>query len=110
MLKKQYRLTSSSLFEAIFNQGEFKENKFFSLVYRKNNLSHPRFGIVVSTKVFSSAVSRNAFKRKIRAFLNSYIPLFKSSFDIVILTKKGVIDKSPLEIEEALKELLVSLS
>lgn len=110
MLKKKYRLSSPSLFQLVFNQGDFKENKFFSIVYRKNNLSYPRFGLVVSSKVFNSAVERNTFKRKIHAFLNSYIPFFKSNFDIVVMTKKGVVDKAPAEIEEALKELLVSLS
>jgi ribonuclease P protein component len=110
MLKKKYRLTSSSLFQKIFEQGEFKENKFFTVVYMKNNLIYPRFGIVTSAKTFPLAVDRNSLKRKIRAILNNCVSLFKEGFDIVILTKKVVLDKSSQEIEEALNELLVSLS
>ncbi len=110
MLKKKYHLTSSTLFQKIFNQGEFKENKFFVLIYMKNNLVHPRFGIVVSAKTFPLAVDRNSLKRKIRAILNNCVSLFKEGFDIVILTKKGVSDKPSQEMEEALDELLVSLS
>ncbi|MFA5392605.1 MAG: ribonuclease P protein component [Candidatus Paceibacterota bacterium] len=110
MLKKKYRLTSSFLFQKIFNQGEFKENKFFVVVYTKNNLTHPRFGIVTSAKTFPLAVDRNSLKRKIRAILNNCVSLFKEGFDIVILTKKGVLDKPSQEIEETLNELLVSLS
>ncbi|NMB92467.1 MAG: ribonuclease P protein component [Parcubacteria group bacterium] len=110
MLQKKYRLSSPSLFQVVFNQGDFRENKFFSLVYRKNSLTYPRFGLVISSKIFRSAVERNAFKRKIHVFLQGYLPFFKSNFDIVIITKKGVVDKELTEIEEALKELLVSLS
>jgi ribonuclease P protein component len=110
MLKKKYRLTSSSLFQKIFEHGEFKENKFFVVIFMKNDLTHPRFGIVVSAKTFPLAVVRNSLKRKIRAILKNCVSLFKEGFDIVILTKKGVLDKPSLEIEEALNELLVSLS
>jgi ribonuclease P protein component len=110
MLKKKYRLTSSSLFQKVFDQGEFRENKFFVVIYRKNNLISPRFGIIVSAKTYSLAVERNSLKRKIRAILNNCSSLFKEGFDIVILTKKGVLEHSFQEIEEALNELLVSIS
>lgn len=110
MLKKKYRLPSSELFQKIFKEGEFKENKFFALVYLKNNLTYPRFGIIISAKTFPLAVERNSLKRKIKAILANCAPLFKEGFDIVILVKKGIAERSFSELNEALNELLISLS
>jgi len=116
MLKEKHRLTTF-LFRNVFEKGESRGNKSFEIVYRKNNLSYPRFGIVVSNKLTKSAVERNAVKRKVRAILNNFIILSKSScafvknsWDIVILTRKSVLGKSYQEIEEAINELLVGLS
>lgn len=110
MLKKNYRFPSSHLFSEIFKEGELRENKFFEIFYKKNNLKHPRFGIIVSSKVIPLAVERNSFKRTISQFLNNYANLCQEGVDLIILAKKGVREASSEELEEALKDLLVSIS
>jgi len=110
MLKKKNRLTSNDLFKKVFQEGEERGNKLFLIAFRRNGLSFPRFGIVVSTKISKSAVKRNELKRRIRASLRELIPVFKEGWDVVIVSKKPALDSSFSRIKEMLGEILVRLS
>jgi len=110
MLEKKNRLGSNNLFKKVFQEGEKRENKLFLITFRKNNLSFPRFGIVVSTKISRSAVKRNKLKRRIRESLKELIPVFKEGWDVVIISKRLSLDSSFSKIKEMLGELLVRLS
>jgi len=109
MLKKKNRIISSVIFEEIFRGGRAKENEFFKIIFRKNNLDYPRYGIVVSTKVSKSAVKRNTLKRKIRNILKDFLLVFSKEFDVVIIVKKDCLKISFLKLKESLKELLLQL-
>ncbi len=110
MLKKKNRLSSNILFKRVFEEGARKENKGFLIFFRKNNLSSPRFGIIVSTKVSKLAVERNKLKRKIRAGLIDLIPVFREGWDIIIISKKYSLRSSFSKIKEMLGDLLIRLS
>jgi len=110
MLEKKNRFTSNDLFKKVFQEGERLDNKLFSVSFRKNNLTFPRFAVIVSTKVSKSAVVRNKLKRRIRASLKEFIPVFKEGWDVVIISKKSSIDNDFAKIKEALGELLTRLS
>jgi len=109
MLKKKNRIISSVAFEGIFREGEIKENECFKIIFSKNNLDYPRYGIVVSTKVSKFAVERNTLKRKIRNILKDFLLVFSKGFDVVIIVKKNCLKISFSKLKESIKELLLKL-
>ncbi|MCK4805724.1 MAG: ribonuclease P protein component [Candidatus Pacebacteria bacterium] len=109
MLKKKNRITSSVTFKEIFTKGNVKENECFKIIFKKNDLDYPRYGIIVSAKNSKSAVQRNALKRRIRNILRSSLLVFSRGFDVVIITKKGCLNINFSKLKESLDELLLKL-
>lgn len=56
----------------------------------KNNLSHPRFGIVLSNRFVKKASGRNQVKRWIRAILLRYYKRVTGGVDIVLICRGGI--------------------
>jgi len=110
MLKKKNRIISSVAFKEIFTRGKVKGNEYFRIIFLKNNLDYPRYGIVVSTQVSKLAVERNALKRKIRNILIDFLSVFSKGFDVAIIVKKNCLKVSFSKLKESLKELLLKLS
>lgn len=110
MLKKENRISSSILFKQIFTQGARKENKYFRIIFKKNNLDCPRYGIIVSSRISKSAVQRNILKRKIRNILRDLTPTFYKGLDIVVITKQDSLKINFPKLKESLSELLLKLS
>lgn len=106
MIKKYFRLSPSSLYQQVFKEGKFLDHPLFTVIFKKNDLGHPRFGIIVSLKVSSLAPKRNFIKRRIRAILHQIIPQYQKSFDIIILAKKEILTCSFQEMQEQLINLL----
>ena len=109
MLKKKNRIISSVAFKEIFTKGEVKENRYFKIIFLKNNLDYPRYGIVVSTQVSKLAVERNALKRKIRNILRDSLLVFSKGFDVVVVVKRNCLKIGFLKLKESLQELLPKL-
>jgi ribonuclease P protein component len=55
--------------------------------------------VVISKKV-GNAVKRNKFKRQMRSLFRRNKDLLKSSFDILIIAKKEIIEASWLKLQE----------
>ncbi len=106
MLKKKNRITSSVTFKEILTKGNTKENECFKIIFKKNDLDYPRYGIVVSTKNSKSAVQRNALKRRIRNILKDSLLVFSKGFDAVIVTKKNCLNTDFQKLKESLNKLL----
>jgi len=51
--------------------GVKKHSASLTVIFKPNQLSHPRFGIIVSKKVDPKAVNRNLIKRRLSAALES---------------------------------------
>jgi ribonuclease P protein component len=102
MFKRENRLIPSIRFNNSFlfttPQFIFKE--------KKNGLAVNRFGIIVSKKIDKRAVERNRIKRIFRVILLSLEQKTNTGHDILLIIKKGAIDKSleenTLVIEQAL--------
>ena len=109
MLKRKNRIISSVAFKEIFTGGEVKENECFKIIFKKNNLDYPRYGIVVSTQISKLAVERNALKRKIRNMLRDFLLVFSKGFDVVIIVKKNCLKINFSKLKESLKKLLLKL-
>lgn len=106
-------LKKNSHFQRVYNNGRSKASKYLVVYWlaNKKQYSVNRYGITISKKI-GNAVVRNKIKRRIKEILrkwddNNYI---KSGFDIVIITRKPVIDLSYHQIKEDLKRLLYKSS
>lgn len=101
MLPKENRLKKNAEFQAVYKKGEFFGTKFINFKYKKNGLPHTRVGFVVSTKISKSAVKRNHLKRMIREVFRLNLDKIVPGFDVSVITRPGVLDLEPGEIEKS---------
>ena len=112
MLKKLHRITKKSDFDKFFG-ANFKKAKGFSassncliLKSLNNDLKISRFAFVISTKIDKRATKRNLVKRRLREIIRLNLKNMKSGYDILIIAKKGIVEKSYQELEKELSYLL----
>lgn len=99
LLKKnrlQYRKDFDNAFK--FSKGVFTE--IIGIKFIANNLENSRFGIIVSNKISKKAVVRNRIKRQVREIISLNLEDIKKGFDIVIITRIGIVEKKYQEIEK----------
>jgi ribonuclease P protein component len=110
MLHKTNRLARSKDIAAAFARGRTFFNPLFSIKFLPTEKGK-RFTVVVSTKVYKNAVSRNRLKRILRESLRKNLVLFKNG-DYVIAAKpkaRGVNESDLLfSFEEVLKKIRLS--
>ncbi|NBS68438.1 ribonuclease P protein component [bacterium] len=70
----------------------------------ENTVGHPRFVIVVSTKVSKRAVDRNRVRRQYREICKEFIPLLPSC-DIALLVSKPALELTFQAKRERLKHV-----
>jgi len=103
MLHKKNRLAKETDLKAVFAKGRAFFNPFFSIKF----LSRPqgkRFTVVVSTKIFKSAVKRNRLKRLVREFVRKNLNLFKNG-DYTIIARQKISSSPEKQILNAFSEL-----
>lgn len=87
-LNKKNRLKKKRDFEDVFKKGRAVKGAFLFIKYKKNELSVPRFGFVVSTKVAGKAVERNKIRRILSEGVRGMIDSLDSYDIIVVVTHK----------------------
>jgi len=106
MLPKKHRLTQDKDFKRIFKKGKFFIVKFINIRIVENNLDVSRFGFIISKKNFKKAVDRNKIKRRLRDTIHSRLEKIKPGFDVVVMIRKEIGNKSFKEIDEVMEEIL----
>lgn len=96
---KNDRLLHSSQFQFVFHSPKRIACQCLTILYRNNNDSSPRLGLIVAKKQFKKAVTRNLVKRKCREKFRTTKNLLPN-IDIVVLPKKGLMDLTAHEINE----------
>ncbi len=103
MFAQKNRLTKDKEFDNVFKHGRSSYNKILGIKAIKNDLGENRYGILVSTKVSKKAVERNKLKRQIREILKNIKLDLKDTFDIVVITLPGSLEKEFKELENSVK-------
>jgi len=106
MLPRKHRLTQDKDFKKIFKKGKFFIGRFINLRIAKNNLEVSRFGFIVGKKKFKKAVDRNKIKRQLREIIHLKLDKIKSGFDIAIIVKEDIKNKSYQEIDGVMEKVL----
>ncbi|MDR1969873.1 MAG: ribonuclease P protein component [Candidatus Nomurabacteria bacterium] len=66
MISKKYRFHGHNSLRYVFSNGQVAHSKFFTVKWVNNDhRHHPRVSVVVSKKIFKSAVKRNHVRRRI---------------------------------------------
>jgi ribonuclease P protein component len=107
MFPQKYRLLKKKDFQAVLKKGRFINNKFLYVKLIKNNKDNSCFGIIISKKICKKAVVRNKIKRQIREIIRKNIPVIinQEQFDLIIIPKKEIIEKSFTQIEEDINQM-----
>lgn len=87
--QRELRLLSARDYSHVFNKALKVHNKAFTLLARKNNLDHPRLGLVIAKKNLKFAFQRNRVKRILREFFRLRVSQL-TDFDFVILTRREI--------------------
>lgn len=81
-------------FQEIIGKQKFYRNSSFVIYYTKNDKGYFRYGISVGKKI-GNAVTRNKIKRQIRMMIqDQIIKLPKFSYDIIIIARNRMLEKS----------------
>lgn len=104
MLPKKYRLTGQQNFKKIAKKGKCFFIKELKIKYLKNNLTHPRFAFVVSSKIDKRATVRNKIKRRLREIVFQNLKKIKKNLDFLIIVKPEVKNLDFWQMKEILEK------
>ncbi len=105
MLPQINRLTKESDFKIVAKKGRPFYSSCLTIKTFKNNYEASRFGIVISAKASKKAVTRNQLKRRLSEIIRTNLDKLNKGFDVMILVKKELTEKSFKEIEAELLNL-----
>ncbi|MDX2346224.1 MAG: ribonuclease P protein component [Legionella sp.] len=85
---KTRRLLIKKDFDAVFKNALRLTSSEFTVLFCRNQLEHPRLGLVLSKKMINKAHDRNRIKRILRESfrLHSHLP----AVDVVVLARPAV--------------------
>ncbi len=97
-LGPQERIRKRKDFLFLYKKGKRYRGKYFNLIYLSNDFSFSRMAVIVSKKV-GNAVKRNKIKRQMRTLFRRNKNLLKAPLDIIIITKKEILESSWLTLQ-----------
>ncbi|WNJ96662.1 MULTISPECIES: ribonuclease P protein component [Vibrio] len=107
--RRELRLLTPEHYRYVFQQAHSAGSPHFTIIARKNALSHPRLGLAVPKKQIKTAVGRNRFKRLAReSFRLKQHELPHKDF--VVIAKKSAQELSNDEITKLFDKLWQRLS
>ena len=96
-MKREFRLTSSLDYKRVRRLGKSYAHPLLVVIILpaqdKNSL---RIGITTGRSV-GKAVDRNRAKRRLKALIDSYLPLIQSGWDIIIIARQAIV-AAPFEV------------
>lgn len=95
MLSKKYRLPIQHLPSK--KADNIKKTSVLTIKIFKSDLSYPRFGIIISGKIYKSAVKRNQLRRAFFNFVRDNFDSFKPADYLVIINKKEISKEELIE-------------
>jgi ribonuclease P protein component len=112
MLSHLHRFHGHGSLRYLYRNGKSSSTKQFSVKYNHNpKRVHSRFAVVVSKKIFKSAVKRNRVRRRLFETVRLQLDEIKPSYDIVITVFSPELIVTPHnQLAQEVRELLVKAS
>jgi ribonuclease P protein component len=92
LVKSRERLNEKAQFRNLHQNGRKIDAESFRMIFRKNDLSHSRFGVIVNRR-FGSAVCRNEAKRKLRSLFDLFRLEISPPCDLLLFPKKAMLER-----------------
>ena len=105
-MKKKEIVPKAEDFNNIINNNQKKENKYFAIYYKENNFEISRYGFAVGKKI-GNAVTRNKYRRQLKAIVDKNKLLFPKGLDYIIIMKKECKNLVYGEIEQNLVKVFL---
>jgi ribonuclease P protein component len=108
MLSHRNRFHGHGSLRYVYRNGNVLRGKSFTIKYVHNQKRvHSRFVVVVSKKIYKSAVKRNRIRRRLYEVVRMQYEKIKPSHDVVItVLDPSIIKAEPSDINEQLLSLL----
>jgi ribonuclease P protein component len=98
MLSHLHRFHGHGSLRYLYRNGKTASSRLLSVKYNKNtNRVHPRFAVIVSKKVFKSAVKRNRLRRRVYEIMRRHLSEIKEPYDVAITVFSGELLVMPAE-------------
>lgn len=108
MIAHKNRFHGHGSLDYTYRRGETFRTKYFNCKYVTNkNRTDSRVAVVVSKKIYKSAVRRNTIRRRIYEIIRFQLPNFTGTFDLIILvTTKEILSLSHQDLKTYLEQAL----
>jgi ribonuclease P protein component len=103
-LPRRARLSRPEEYARVFASNERASDRFFTVLARRNALTHPRLGLAISRKAAGNAVVRNRLKRIVREHFR-HVQHDTPAIDVVVSARPGAADSPTAELRESLDRL-----
>lgn len=109
LFRPKHRLLNKQDYSQVFDQVDLRIGRGPILILaRKNNLQHPRIGLVIRKKFLKKAVDRNRLKRLAREHFRLQQHEL-ANFDIVLMNRSGSENKSRTELNHYIEKAFRAL-
>ena len=84
---RDQRLVTKAEYKSVFNKSKKLSQKHLLILFKPNQKTYARMGLIVGKNVTNSAVARNQIKRIIRESFRHHKTLLKN-IDIIVIARK----------------------
>lgn len=112
MLSHLHRFHGHGSLRYVYRHGRGATTGLIGVKYSRNpGRVHSRFAVIISKKVFKSAVKRNRLRRRIYPIIRQHVETIERPYDIVLTVFSGtLLDMPPQELNDHLLALLAKES
>ena len=103
-----WRIHTTSEFQRVYFMRQRLSGHYYLLYYGRNEVKHPRLGVVTSKRNVKKAVWRNRIRRVVKETFRIRKYLLPA-FDIVVVAKSPSIKAENKELYECIKKLFAKL-
>lgn len=109
MLSHLHRFHGHGSLRYVYRHGSIIRGKTFQIRYIENpHRVHSRFAVIVSKKVYKSAVKRNRIRRRVYEIIRGELPVMRPNIDVVLtVLEKEVLTMPFDQLRDQLRDLLV---
>jgi ribonuclease P protein component len=107
MIAKKFRFHGHSSIKFVFSRGHAARSRYFSIKWTTNpRRQTPRATVIVSKKIFKSAVKRNRIRRRVYEIVRPFLKTQQNVDVAISVYSPDVLVASPEELRTQLESLL----